>query len=258
MLVTTRQSQRVAEESHEPVLCVLDMLHQGPRPYGEVHALQQRLVADRAQGRGCDHLLLLEHQPVVTLGRGATRVGTSPEAVVLDTGRYPVVEVERGGEATWHGPGQLVGYPILALRDHERDIHGVLRRLEDVIIASLAEVGVADVARRPGDTGVWTQDGGRKLASIGIAVSRWVTWHGFAINVTPDLDAFAAIRPCGFDATVMTSVARELAAESRPVPSLSDLAAIVSRRFAAVFERTLRPASPGDDATLDRVQGASS
>ena len=147
--------------------------------YLEALALQRRLVEQRARGEIADTLLLLEHPPVFTLGRRRDAA-----ANVLDPGDAPVVEVERGGDVTWHGPGQLVGYPILALDEGERDLHQVLRRLEAALIAVLAACGL-EGGRREGYTGVWC--GGAKVASLGIAVRSWVTYHGFALNVDCDL-----------------------------------------------------------------------
>jgi lipoyl(octanoyl) transferase len=180
----------------------------GPRPYEEVLELQRRLCRERMAGEQQDDLLLLvEHEPVVTLGRG-----TRPSSVRLTPGdlaarAVTLVEVERGGDATFHGPGQVVGYPVLDLREHREDLHWYLRQLEGVLIAALAELGVP-AERNPGLTGVWTR--GRKIASIGIHVKQWVTFHGFALNVTTDLRGFDLIVPCGIDGVVMTSVAAEL------------------------------------------------
>jgi lipoyl(octanoyl) transferase len=180
----------------------------GPRPYEEVLELQRRLCRERMAGEQQDDLLLLvEHEPVVTLGRG-----TRPSSVRLTPGDFAargvtLVEVERGGDATFHGPGQVVGYPVLDLREHREDLHWYLRQLEGVLIAALAELGVP-AERNPGLTGVWTR--GRKIASIGIHVKQWVTFHGFALNVTTDLRGFDLIVPCGIDGVVMTSVAAEL------------------------------------------------
>lgn len=186
----------------------------GPRPYEEILELQRRLCRQRMAGEQQDDLLLLvEHEPVVTLGRG-----TRPSSVRLTPQDFSargvtLVEVERGGDATFHGPGQLVGYPVLDLREHREDLHWYLRQLEAVVIAALAELGVP-AERNPGLTGVWTR--GRKIASIGIHVKQWVTFHGFALNVTTDLRGFDLIVPCGIDGVVMTSVAAELGRADAP------------------------------------------
>jgi lipoate-protein ligase B len=184
----------------------------GELDYGTAWRLQQLLVEQRARGQGQDLLLLCQHPDVITVGRRQ-----SAQANILHR-RFPVFEIERGGDATYHGPGQLVGYPILALRPGrgaahgdpwgERDLHAYLRALEDAVSALCSECGVL-TARKEGLTGVWTADKARKLASLGIAVRRWVTFHGFALNVTTELGRFAALHPCGLPAQVMTSLFAE-------------------------------------------------
>ncbi|MEZ6003588.1 MAG: lipoyl(octanoyl) transferase LipB [Planctomycetota bacterium] len=169
----------------------------GRRPYLEVHRLQQELLTERIEGRIGDTLLLVEHDEVVTLGR---RSGEDDAAGV----DLPIVRVERGGEATWHGPGQLVAYPIRLLEEGQRDLHKYLRDLEQVVIDVLADFGV-EAHRQPPNTGVWV--GARKIASLGVAVRRWVTWHGVALNLDSRPDAFTTFRPCGLDAGVMTRLA---------------------------------------------------
>jgi lipoate-protein ligase B len=176
-------------------------------PYEEAHQLQQRILDQRIRGEVEDTLLLLEHADTITLGRARTSADN-----VLDAGGIPVVRVERGGDVTWHGPGQLVAYPIVATRD----LHAHLRALEQAVIDLLAGLGLG-AGRDPRNTGVWIA--GKKVCSIGIACRRWVTWHGLALNVDPDLERFARIRPCGFDADVMTRLADHL----DPCPSVLDL-----------------------------------
>jgi lipoate-protein ligase B len=169
--------------------------------------LQRALCRQRMAGeRREDLLLVVEHEPVVTLGRG-TRATSLPLAPAeLERRGLTVAEVERGGDVTYHGPGQLVGYPILDLREHREDLHWYLRQLEAALITALDGLGVA-AERSPGLTGVWTR--GRKIASLGIHVKQWVTFHGFALNVSTDLQAFEVIVPCGIEGVVMTSVAAE-------------------------------------------------
>ena len=212
-----------------PPLRVMDL---GTREYGEVWQTQLALVAARQRDEIPDTLLLVEHPHVITLGRAAHRAN-----VLAAAGDVPLFEIERGGDVTYHGPGQLVGYPILALRADagERDLHRYMRNLEELIIRSVGELGLAGV-RKPGWTGVWVDGGARKLASLGVAVKRWVTLHGFALNVSTDLARFAAINPCGLDAAVMTSVSTEL---GRPV-SVAALAPRVAFHAAEVFGRTLQ------------------
>jgi lipoate-protein ligase B len=180
----------------------------GRRAYGEVLELQRTLCRQRITGEVDEDLLLLvEHEPVVTLGRG-TRAESLPLAPAeIQRRGIAVFEVERGGDVTYHGPGQLVGYPILDLRNHREDLHWYLRRLEAGLITALGSQGI-EAGPNPGLTGVWTR--GRKIASIGIHVKQWVTFHGFALNVTTDLSYFDLIVPCGIRDVVMTSIATEL------------------------------------------------
>ncbi len=198
----------------------------GLREFGEVWGLQRDLVTARQRGEVPDTLLLVEHPHVVTLGRAAGRRSALAPGV-------PVFEIERGGDVTYHGPGQVVGYPIFLLREGERDLHLYLRNLEEALITTAAAIGVG-AGRLPGATGVWTLDSEpRKLASIGVAVKRWVTMHGFALNVATELERFSAIRPCGLDPAVMTSLSERL---GRPV-SLDETRAILIARMQAVFDR---------------------
>jgi len=156
--------------------------------------------------RGEESVILLEHEPVYTIGRLLDK--SSLRAV--DHLPYPVFETNRGGQATYHGPGQLVGYPILDLRARGRDLHGYLRKLEDLLINLLQEFGIPG-SKIEGKTGVWVQD--RKIASIGVGVRRWVTMHGFALNVASDLSGFLSIVPCGISGVQMTSISKESGAE---------------------------------------------
>lgn len=184
-----------------------DVRDLGRIAYREAWELQKETVAARHAGKVPDTLLVCEHDAVVTTGRG------TPEGAVLDT-RFPVEAVERGGEATYHGPGQVVVYPIVALAPGARDLHRWLRALEEACLETLSAFGLSCV-RREGATGVWIGDAGkaqRKIVSIGVAANRWVTWHGLALNHETRLEDFSVIRPCGFDAAVMTSMAAELGA----------------------------------------------
>lgn len=182
-------------------MTTLEVIHAGTVPYGEALEWQRRLAEDRIGGRlPHDVLLLLEHPPVVTLGRN------SHAAHLLQPAGIEVFEVERGGDVTFHGPGQLVGYPILDLSAYKKDLHWYLRTLEQALIEALSHFDIP-AERNPGYTGVWTR--GKKIASIGIHVKQWVTWHGFALNVATDLADFDRIVPCGIPGVVMTSVERE-------------------------------------------------
>jgi lipoyl(octanoyl) transferase len=187
------------------------------------------MVGERQRGERRDALVLVEHPHVITVGR--TRGAL---AHILGAGEVDVVEVERGGDVTYHGPGQIVAYPILLLGEAERDLHRFLRNLEEGMIRTLARYGIA-ADREPGKTGVWI-DGSRKIASIGIACRKWVTFHGLALNVTTDLSYFTRIQPCGFDAAVMTSMARELGRDPDLAAVKSDLVADLGACLGRSFE----------------------
>jgi lipoyl(octanoyl) transferase len=166
----------------------------------------QEEALDNCLARGEECVLLLEHEPVYTIGRLLDK--SSLRAV--DDLPYPVFETNRGGQATYHGPGQLVGYPILDLRARGRDLHAYLRKLEDLLIDLLKEFAISG-RKIEGKTGVWVQD--RKIASIGVGVRKWVTMHGFALNVASDLSGFASIIPCGLSGVQMTSISKESGTE---------------------------------------------
>lgn len=180
----------------------------GRMAYEAARTEQRRLVAARHAGTEPDTLLVVEHEPVITVGRGTRGAFLARADAKLPAG-LKVYEVERGGQATWHGPGQIVVYPIVKLAEDRHDLHGWMRALEEGVILALAELGLP-AGRRPAATGVW-MDGLRKICSVGVAASRWVTWHGLALNHAPDMRQFAAIAPCGFDAGVMTSMQKEFA-----------------------------------------------
>ena len=183
--------------------------------YAEGLRLQEELVAQRQRGEGDDTLVLLEHPKVLTLGRNAHADNVLLDEATLRARGYETFEVGRGGDVTYHGPGQLVGYPILALAEDEKDAHEYLRRIEEVLIGTLAEFGIEGF-RHPPHTGVWVQAGGgpRKIAAIGVRLSKWVTSHGFALNVDCDLADFDVIVPCGIHDHGVTSMAQVLGAAS--------------------------------------------
>ena len=211
----------------------------GRVPYVEALAIQQTLVDDRVAGRAGDILLLLEHPHVLTLGvrGGAGRAHILASADDLAARDVDVHETGRGGDVTYHGPGQIVGYPIVDLKPDRCDVHRYLRDLEEVLMRTAADYGIA--ARRvPGLTGAWVGD--EKLAAIGIRIARWVTSHGFALNVTTDLDHFNLIVPCGITDRGVTSLARLL---GRAVDRLEVEDRVVSH-FCEVFERV--PAKDDD------------
>ena len=190
----------------------LEIRELGRVPYAEALALQERLRDARLDGRGRDTVLLLEHPDVITFGRGARSRNARLSDEALRAAGYQVVCVNRGGDVTWHGPGQLIGYPILDLERHGRDVHLYLRQLEGVLIDTLADFGIP-ARRRDGYAGVWL-DESHKIASIGVGMRRWVTLHGFALCVSCDLSRFDAIVPCGLAGVEMTSMERVL---GRPV-----------------------------------------
>ena len=202
---------------------ILRVARLGTIDYAGALALQETIVRARQLDRIGDTLLLLEHPHVYTLGRGADE-----RYLIARRAGVPVHRVSRGGQVTYHGPGQLIGYPILKLEGAARDVHRYLRALEDVMIDSLARIEIA-AARRPGLTGVWADS--RKIGSIGVGIRRWVTLHGFALNVCPDLSFFDAIVPCGIRGCVMTSIA----ALGHTEISLPGFAEVTEQVFAQVF-----------------------
>src|SRR5204863_1145628 len=176
--------------------------------YGEALELQRNIARDRISGAiPQDVLLFLEHPPVVTLGRGTKQKHLVASPEFLQSKGVELFEVERGGDVTFHGPGQLVGYPIIDLKRHRQDLHWYLRTIEAALINTLADYGIKAERKAP-YTGVWTQ--GRQIASIGVHARDWVTWHGFALNVTTELSYFDLMVPCGIPEVTMTSIEREL------------------------------------------------
>jgi lipoyl(octanoyl) transferase len=204
-------------------------------PYAEAFDLQKRLERARLAGLVPDVLLLLEHPPVYTRGRRTDAAELPMGEQWYRAQGIDVVDTDRGGRVTYHGPGQLVGYPIMSLRPYRDDIHQYIRRMEAAIIASLADIGI-EAGPIEGLTGVWTREP-RKIASIGVHVSRGVTTHGFAINVNNDLQPFEWIVPCGIDHCRMTSVARELHAQF----DMGRFMDIVSRELGVAFGRVPVP-----------------
>ena len=190
----------------------------GRMEYGEALELQRELASKRAKGEIPDTLVLVEHEHVNTLPRKTTPANFRPQDI-------PVFQVERGGDATYHGPGQLVGYPIVLLSDH--DVRRHVRNIEEAIIRAVGYFGIKG-ERVEGHPGIWV--GGRKLASIGVAVTDWVTYHGFALNVNTDLSYFELIRPCGLDPATMTSMQR---VTGKAVP-FDDVKARVAREYSTV------------------------
>jgi lipoate-protein ligase B len=232
-----------------PKLLVADL---GTMAYTEALHLQRAVAKARISGElDEDVLILVEHPPVVTLGRSSKEKHLLASPALLAARGVELHEVERGGDVTFHGPGQLVGYPIVDLKRHTQDLHWYLRQVEEALIRGVGRLGIVG-ERSAGLTGVWT--GGRKLASIGVHARDWVTWHGFALNVTTDLAYFDLIVPCGIAAVEMTSVARELerrGAQGDDTTRLGEtVRAAVRDAFGDVFSLTPVAFEP---AELERV-----
>ncbi len=205
----------------------------GRMGYEECLELQREVARQRITGAvPQDVLLLVEHPPVVTLGRSSKQKNLISSPDFLRSRGVELFEVERGGDVTFHGPGQLVGYPVFDLKRHKQDLHWYLRSVEEAIIRTIGEYGIPG-ERSTGYTGVWTR--GRKIASIGVHARDWVTWHGFALNVTTDLSYFDFIVPCGIDGVTMTSIEKEssLALDMDAVGSLA------AQEFATLFDLSL-------------------
>jgi lipoyl(octanoyl) transferase len=215
----------------------------GRVPYPEAYALQKRLVADRADGRIGDQLLLLEHPAVLTLGRNSDPQHILASDEELAARGIRVERIERGGEVTYHGPGQLVAYPIVRLHDRAMLLRPFVRALEAALVATCAEEGVA-AARRDGHPGCWCDADGpspRKIGALGLRIERGVSYHGIALNVTVDLADFELIDPCGMPGVVSTSISRERG-EDRSAPttaSVERVARIFGRAFAAAIDAPL-------------------
>ena len=211
----------------------------GRVPYAEALALQLAARAEVKSGEGPERLLLLEHPHVYTLGRNASGADVLASPEWLAARGVEVVECDRGGQVTYHGPGQLVGYPIVNLSPDRRDIRRYVRDLQEALIRTLAGFGLA---AQPGEgqenIGVWV--GEEKIASIGVHLSRWITTHGFALNVATDLSYFAGIIPCGLSQVRMTSIERLTGRK----PLLPDVAATVAGHFGEIFGRELVAAVP--------------
>ena len=226
----------------------ISLVNLGRLDYATALGLQQQVCTLRQQGQIGDVLLLVEHPPVLTLGRNAHRRHIVASDELLARRGIELFETNRGGDVTYHGPGQLVGYPILNLRAFTPPLGIVeyLRKLEEVLIRSCADYGVL-TQRAPGRAGVWTMPGGavaeKKIAALGVHVARGVTTHGFALNVTTDLDDFALIVPCGIHDRGVTSIE----AEVDPTPSLDQVANSVARHFGRVFGRQMVWAEALDD-----------
>jgi lipoate-protein ligase B len=233
----------VTPANQPPVWCVeLDVV-----PYAEALELQRRLEAARQAERIPDVLLLLQHPPTYTRGRRSTADELPMGVEWYRAQGIEVFDTDRGGRVTYHGPGQLVGYPVVSLRPYGDDVHDYIRRIEAVVIAVLGAYGV-EARTVEGLTGVWTADR-RKIGSIGIHVSRGVTTHGFAVNVNNDLQPFEWVVPCGIDHCRMSSVARE----RREAVDLQDFARRVCEEFGRAFDRDAVSLAPAELESLQKV-----
>jgi lipoyl(octanoyl) transferase len=221
--------------------CCLRQL--GRIDYASALQLQQQLATDRKQGLVPDQLLLLEHPHVITLGRNGHMENLLADDDILARAGIGFYPTDRGGDVTYHGPGQLVGYPILDLRDWKRDVGAYVRAVEETIILTLAEYGI-EAGRIPKLTGVWV--GERKIAAIGVHLSRWVTSHGFALNVSTDLSYFQYIVPCGLTKPVTSMAALGVRA------SLDEVGARLAVHFARIFDCEMLEETPALAALLTR------
>jgi len=223
----------VIETAESPACPVLRIMRlEGFRPYAATWDLQREIHAERVGDSCTDTLVLLEHEPVVTIGRNAGVGGLLvPEALLRARG-IDLVRTDRGGDITYHGPGQLIGYPIVDLKGLHNDVHRFLREIEEGLIRAIARWGIR-AGRNPGKTGVWVGD--QKIASIGLRASHWVTMHGFALNVTTDLSPFDLIVPCGITGCRMTSMERLLGGAK---PAVREVGAAVADELSRLWGRT--------------------
>ena len=213
---------------------VCELRDLGRMPYADAFALQQQFVERRKRGEITDQLLIVEHPHVITMGRNGHSENLLASPGILERAGVELHYTDRGGDVTYHGPGQIVGYPIFDLREWKRDVVAYLRALEQVLIEALAEFGI-DGVRQPGATGVWVD--GAKVAAIGVHISRWVTSHGFALNLNTDLDYFKYIVPCGLSQPV-TSM-RALGFTMGRAAGRDEVVAEIAGAFARVFGRAI-------------------
>jgi lipoyl(octanoyl) transferase len=235
---------------------ILKLLQLGRVGYAEALNLQQQLVELRYQERIGNTLLLLEHPPVLTLGRNSRRDNVRASDELLASRGVEIHEINRGGDVTYHGPGQLVGYPIMDLRSFSTRLGAVdyVRKLEEVLVRACASYGVL-TQRIPKLTGVWTLPGGsiseKKIAAIGVHISRGITSHGFALNVTTDLRDFNLIVPCGISDRTVTSLEDEVNTTTHAVPTLEQAGNTVARHFGTVFGHQVLWRESVQDLTVD-------
>jgi lipoyl(octanoyl) transferase len=223
----------------------LEVRDLGRLRYAEAFDLQQRFVAERKSGQIADQLLFVEHPHVVTLGRNGRTESLLASPEILERSGIEFHPTDRGGDVTYHGPGQIVCYPILDLRDWKRDVVAYVRAIEEVVIGTLGEFGI-EGGRVTGASGVWVSDGPTeaKVAAIGVHISRWVTSHGFALNLDTDLNYFRYIVPCGLTKPVTSMRALGCQAER------SEVVASLTRQFGKIFGRS--PEEPAVQPVLER------
>ena len=216
--------------SSERIICrTIDL---GVVDYDRAFALQKGHVERLYREKGDEVLIFVEHPHVITVGRNATGNAIVADKRLIEARGAKVVTTDRGGDVTYHGPGQIVGYPILRLESGRRDIRQYVHDLEQVLIDTIADFGVMG-ERHPVHRGVWIGD--RKIASLGIRISRWVTSHGFALNVATDLSYFSLMNPCGIEGCTMTSLQRELGQDVDP----GDVREGITENFGRIFERVM-------------------
>ena len=207
----------------------IDLIDLGVTDYKNAYQFQKETLRRRQFGEISDTLILTEHRAVFTIGRRGSRSNILVGHDVLEAHKISVYEIDRGGDITYHGPGQVVGYPILDLKNYKKDIHWYLRSLESMLINFLDKCSIKG-ERKNNFTGVWVE--GKKIASLGLGVSKWVTYHGFSLNISTELEYFEMINPCGITGSKMTSLSRVL---NKPV-SIPDIKDILIRSFEEIFE----------------------
>ena len=209
----------------QPMAVTYNILDLGKSHYNDAWELQKRLQSQRISGQIDDQLLLVEHFPVYTLGKNTPR----EHLLTKESDNISIIQTDRGGDITFHGPGQLVGYPILDLNQYKRSISWYMRELEQLIIDVLKEYDI-NAGRKKGLTGVWVK--GKKIAALGVRISKWVTMHGFSLNINPDLKYYQGIIPCGITEYGVTSMADLL---NDDVPNMSEIKDTLVKHFIAIF-----------------------
>ena len=209
----------------QPMAVTYNILDLGKSHYNDAWELQKRLQSQRISGQIDDQLLLVEHFPVYTLGKNTPR----EHLLIKESDNISIIQTDRGGDITFHGPGQLVGYPILDLNQYKRSISWYMRELEQLIIDVLKEYDI-NAGRKKGLTGVWVK--GKKIAALGVRISKWVTMHGFSLNINPDLKYYQGIIPCGITEYGVTSMADLL---NDDVPNMSEIKDTLVKHFIAIF-----------------------